>query len=405
MASSYYARNGYHYDTSSSASSRDPNDDFDSAYTATEGTLDSPIYSPPPILPSALPLSIERIGAGSISSVWSSQHPSLSKFVIKREDVPGQGSLENEFATNQHVVAALVQYGNQVSAPKFSIPISFHYFAAGENVSDLLIPRFPPLYGDCNSLVSEKIPGWSFFARYELVETFVPPGIQDTVRNDSRNQHCLVRPYLGRRKTDLEDPSTRGEVGPHLLPPPRFFTLRNMVLHVDQFEMLDLEVTRYTVAMAEALAFLLWSARIDAEGVEFVLAHPRPFGNFVSLQPEAEIIHSNRMGDHVLWVLDFDRCRRLSMDARGVIHAAECFLRNDPYFPRPRRENVRDQTLWSIFRDRFLFESERILADENDLVRELPWLFMKRISDEVLRRSQQPTLTEMRYPRMNGTAH
>lgn len=373
-------------------------DDIDSLYLPSPITMVSPLS-----LPSTPPARLERIGAGSTGSVWSTRHGFISKLVIKREDGLEIGSLEDEYNTNQDVIAALVEYADKALEVRFSIPMSFGYLEAEDESWDDFLPKFPPLLGRCNSLISERIPHFDFFARYELTETFVPAQHQDAVRDDPRSEHCLVRPYLGRRKTDLERPSPPDEeVPPARLPPPRFFSLRNMVLHIDEIEKLNLSVPRYAVAMADALAFLFWSAKVDAEGVEFVLAPPRPLCTSLAGQQEAEIIHSNTMGDHVLWLLDFDRCQQLAMDARGMDHAVDCFLRNDPYFPRPRRRDVQDQVLWSIFRDRFLFESERILENETEQVQDLPRLFVEKLSAEVRRRLILPIYQGIQYPRVNG---
>ena len=376
----------------------DDDDDIDSLYLPSPITIASPLRPP-----STPPARLERIGAGSTGSVWSTRHGFISKLVIKRQDGLEIGSLEDEYDTNGDVIAALVEYADQAPAVRFSIPISFVYLDAEDDSWADFLPKFPTLLGRCNSLISERIPHFGFFARYELTETFVPAQHQDAVREDPRSEHCLVRLYLGRRKTDLERPSPPDEeVPPGRLPPPRFFSLRNMVLHIDKIERLDLSVPRYAVVMAEALAFLLWSAKVDAEGVEFVLAPPRPLCTSRAGQREAEIIHSNTMGDHVLWLLDFDCCQQLAMDASGMDHAVDCFLRNDPYFPRPRRRDVQDRVLWSIFRDRFLFESERILENESEQVQDLPRLFMEKLSAEVWRRSLLPSYQGMQYPRVNG---
>ena len=74
----------------------------------------------------------------------------------------------------------------------------------------------------------------------------------------------------------------------------------------------------------------------------------------------------------MMWVLDFDCCRRMEMDEDGVKRAARAFVRNDPYFPRTGRENPDDGALWDVFEERFLERSAEILEGEGEEVRRLP---------------------------------
>lgn len=160
--------------------------------------------------------------------------------------------------------------------------------------------------------------------------------------------------------------------------------MRNMVLHIEELEALGLEMSFYVVGMAEALAFLLWEAQVDAEGVEFVLAPSRvtaggwPRGSLV--QPEAEGPRKEFLGDHVLWMVDFDKCKRLKMRKGAVRRAAAAFLRNDPYFPRPGRAEDKDQVVWCMFRDQFLKYSEKMLGGRSKYVQRLPYLFVEEVA-------------------------
>ena len=73
------------------------------------------------------------------------------------------------------------------------------------------------------------------------------------------------------------------------------------------------------------------------------------------------------------------------MDMEGVEHAAEKFVKNDPYYPRPSK-NERDMLLWKIFKRRFLRTSEAILLGEKTsegLGRsQFPGLLIKRIEEK-----------------------
>lgn len=118
----------------------------------------------------------------------------------------------------------------------------------------------------------------------------------------------------------------------------------------------------YARVMAETLAVLYWVAHIDGSDVEFVLAPER--------QGETgRVVESGVLGEHTVWLLDFDCCRDMSQDEAGVEQAVAAFYKNDPFFSRPGRENERDRLLWKTFRERFLEASGQILGSETSLAR------------------------------------
>ena len=80
--------------------------------------------------------------------------------------------------------------------------------------------------------------------------------------------------------------------------------------------------------MAEALAIMHWICEIDGNDVEFVLAPP---------DPQAKGTTSNCLGEHSVWMLDFDLCRMMTMDEWGVKQAVVAFWRNDSFYPRHRK--------------------------------------------------------------------
>lgn len=61
-----------------------------------------------------------------------------------------------------------------------------------------------------------------------------------------------------------------------------------------------------------------------------------------------------------MWILDFDCCRHMPLDEEGVKQAVDAFYKNDPYKPRPGRDN--DRTLWIEFKNRFIEASLAILV-------------------------------------------
>jgi hypothetical protein len=92
-------------------------------------------------------------------------------------------------------------------------------------------------------------------------------------------------------------------------------------------EDLGVDIVLYTAMIADALAALYCYAAIDANDVEFVLALSRL--EFTRLFP------LNAFEDHTLWVFDFDCCKHMSMDEKGVNQAIAAFFKNDLFYPRP----------------------------------------------------------------------
>lgn len=129
------------------------------------------------------------------------------------------------------------------------------------------------------------------------------------------------------------------------------------------------------MAMAEALAFMHWAAEVDANDVEFVLAGPSTHSkalNGISAPATA-------LGEHEMWVLDFDCCRTMSMDELGVANAALAFLRNDPYCPRPSK-SPEDEQLWRLFRAKYLEASNNVVKEGSR--KDLPALFVQMVEEQ-----------------------
>ncbi|CAG9944077.1 unnamed protein product [Clonostachys rosea f. rosea IK726] len=173
-------------------------------------------------------------------------------------------------------------------------------------------------------MLAEKIQPVSIRARRALIENYCPDELRGQILNGKENHHCLVRVYLGRkRRLNPEQRQTR------------FFSLRNFPLHINQAEEMALPCESYAKAMAEALATLHWKVRTDAADVEFVLGSPRA-------DPEA---NNSALGDHPLWMLDFDCSRPITADDSGLTAIAKAFWGNDPYYPRPHSTDGRSQKL------------------------------------------------------------
>ncbi|KAK5996374.1 hypothetical protein PT974_01708 [Cladobotryum mycophilum] len=237
----------------------------------------------------------------------------------------------------------------------FNIPESIG-FLDSQNVEawSRILPRLPGGYAPCNAIISEKIMPVNLSVRKLLVQKFIPGVDAEQVLTSRNNEHCLIRPYLGRRRHRRRESQSSTDTPRRRL---QVFSLRNFPLHVDQMEEVQINPSFYAEAMADALAFLHWVAKVDGNDVEFVLAEPRS-------QPTAKTTSSSKsdvLGPHAMWVLDFDCFKDLTFDENGIGQACRCFWRNDPFYPRPGSSNTTDQWLWKIFEQRFL---EATLEDQ-----------------------------------------
>ncbi|KAK9780528.1 putative DUF3669 domain-containing protein [Seiridium cardinale] len=80
-----------------------------------------------------------------------------------------------------------------------------------------------------------------------------------------------------------------------------------------------------------------------------------------------------------LWILDFDCCKRMSMDEQGVQQGAEAFLQNDPFYPRPGKDNEEDKELWGYFRAAYEEASSFISQTDSQVSERRPRLLMDTI--------------------------
>ncbi|KAJ8112296.1 hypothetical protein OPT61_g5303 [Boeremia exigua] len=213
----------------------------------------------------------------------------------------------------------------------------------------------PPTSGTDKALISERIPKVPRAISDKIVDLFCAGNnsLADFVKHNPDDDYCLIRPYLGRRRRHHQGGRSSSRF--------QRFSLRNVPLHVDQMEALGLDTRAYATAMADALALMHWGAQIDANDVEFVLAPPR-----ASETLSTAAFRSDYLGTHSMWILDFDCCRPLSMDEAGVEQACAAFFKNDPFYPRPGSDEAADEELWTVFRQRVLRTSRRILEQKSE---------------------------------------
>lgn len=338
---------------------------------------------------------LDRIGYGSCGSVWadSSRFPDIDKctttstVVLKRADGLPDRSIENEAKMHKHILSSIGPF-----SINFSIPKHVAFLEPGSSEWTNILPRLPADARPCQALISERILPMPRRIRRLMVQEFWngPANMIDAVIDDKRNEHCLIRPYLGRRRMDSNTSGRKSML--------KSISLRNYPLYIDQMEALGLPAHKYARAMADGLAFLLWVAEIDACDVEFVLARPRPRplsghdddgtctpDTFTSDNLTSDTFTSGPLGVHSLWILDFDCCKKLPMTSEGVKIAAERFWRNDPFYPNPNAKCQQDAALWDGFKHRFLKTSAEIMASKgsDERTRELPGQLIARIVDTV----------------------
>jgi hypothetical protein len=314
------------------------------------------------------------IGKGFCGSVWSlegSHDGNDQNIAIKREDGGPGRSVTNDYNMQLQVLHSALR---DPPFMPFSIPQSHQMIDFSDPWWNSNLHRFPPGYSACRALISERIPKVPRSISDKIVDLFCPNNttLSDFVKRNPDDDACLIRPYLGRRRRHAQDGKSKSRF--------QRFSLRNVPLHVDQMEVLDLDVKSYAKTMAEALALMHWGAGIDANDVEFVLAPPRvKYAQSCTFQ-------SDYLGPHCMWILDFDCCRPMEMDEAGVEQACAAFWKNDPFYPRPGTGEVADEELWKVFKKKFLESSRRIMRDASRDKWYLAEFMMENITQEGLAR-------------------
>lgn len=309
---------------------------------------------------------LHTIGQGACGTVWAA---SENGPVYKREDGGPGRSLKNDFEMHCRIIQSFLLF-KETHPNNLPIKVSIpHRFikATDQGWWSTNQQKFPPGHTPCNMIHSQRIPPFSQNIRQVLIDNYCPPKIVSKIITSQPDKDCLIRPYLGRRRTKRHTTTSRFTA----------FSLRNFPLHLDQLESLGIStvgINKYAQTMAETLAVMHWIAEIDGNDIEFVLApHSPSEGQTGAFDDEAD---SHPLGKHSMWVLDFDLCRNITMDAKGVEQCVAAFWGNDPYYPRPER----DRELWRVFREYYLRISDTcsagLEAQEREKRRVLAWNFI-----------------------------
>lgn len=310
--------------------------------------------------------SYRKIGQGFCGTVWAFD-VSEDTVAIKREDGAPSRFVHNDLIMHRKAfeVLSTSEYflprkGPATIPPNVhaAIPRCHEYITNDSSWWNHHLSRFPANFSPCNALITDRIPAVPKEAGLTLIDRYCPDIAKNIVKASDADRDCLVRIYLGRRR--IRSTHDHDSARPSRL---SAFSLRNYPLHINQMEELGFEITtmqQYAEVMANTLARLYWVAHIDANDVEFVLAPLRKDSPADTIKFSSEFL-----GEHTLWILDFDCCREMAQDRSGVEQAVSAFYRNDPYFPRPGRANEEDKALWNTFKERFLATSQKILGDSD----------------------------------------
>ncbi|KJK62569.1 Zinc finger protein [Aspergillus parasiticus SU-1] len=281
-----------------------------------------------------------RIGAGFCGTVWAT---SLDGPAIKREDGGPSRSLANDYAMHKRALDALSKLSSKKTSnrddliqPQVRIPQCYSFLTPQDTWWGENLTRFPLGYSPCNAISSERTPPLPENVRALIVEKYCPPEIKNQILSSGNNRACLIRPYIGRKRTYGTAVNAKSKF--------RGFSLQNYTLHLNQMVELGIpsdHIECYASMMGEALATLHWLGEIDGNDVEFVLAPPPRHDSRITAM-------TNVLGKHTLWMIDFDLCRSMTMDLEGVEQAVNAFRRNDPFYPRPHTDH------WIAFGQQYL---------------------------------------------------
>ncbi|CAG8888082.1 unnamed protein product [Penicillium egyptiacum] len=170
---------------------------------------------------------LHTIGRGACGTLWASE----TGPAYKREDGNPTRSLQNDFEMHNRVLESRRTLMNLKKSSQVQIQIpSCHNFFEPENKEwwATNLERFPQRYTPCNMIEAQRIPPLGESTRHLLIQTFCPDEIRQKIINSEPDRDCLIRPYLGRRRTHTRDSKTFSRF--------KAFSLRNYPLHEDQLD-------------------------------------------------------------------------------------------------------------------------------------------------------------------------
>lgn len=292
--------------------------------------------------------------------------------VIKKAIKTVDDDLHNDYVSHLAIEASFDTLADTFGSLP-CLPRVYHFISARDpSWWENNMHRFPKQNATRDNLLfSERIPPAPAIVRDALVDEYcLQEPLKVRAKADKANGDCLIRIYLGRKR----ERRTSGA------PQRFFFALRNFKMDLQRLIDLGIETTQYARSMAIALAVMHWHSRLNARDVEFVLGG-QPAKTHYPKTTTTKITNNNPSSPTTpnggarkavsLWLLDFNQCREISMDHKGVDEAVDAFCVNDPYYPRPSV----DEQLWIVFRDQYLSASA-VIMDGTDHS-SLPGLFVQ----------------------------
>ncbi|KAF9697645.1 hypothetical protein EKO04_003985 [Ascochyta lentis] len=306
---------------------------------------------------------LTSIGSGQCGTVYALNDTNM---VLKLPNTPSKADqFSNDFKCHQAVYDALSQAPRAprnriyVPAPKmWIIPESQHFWIS--NAVSFAVAVKVPDYG----LISERIISVTLPVRAGLVDTFAPPLIRSSKIRflaTPQQKDCLVRIYLGRQSNKNE-----------AIPPHSFRLL-----------------------MAQTLAYMHWSAGVDANDVEFVLGSspvvcwlPSRREVLAADKESAGVLFSSDLHHRgmSIWLLDFNMCRLFDKDPAGLKKLVRGLWFNDSYYPRPCAVHPKDKALCKAFSECYLQTSAELGE------KEMSQAFIKAVEDEGKKRLSSNSL-------------
>ncbi|KAF4998195.1 hypothetical protein FDECE_11836 [Fusarium decemcellulare] len=313
-----------------------------------------------------------KVGAGACGAIFAQDGKSTVMKLAKSSD---RDDLWNDFL--MHKLIAEKFKVHKVTTVK--IPACFGFIPKDrcdfwEKNQALIQAAEEVCHLPTHVLCSERILPLPEITRHLLIERFCSRAGKPKARADPANQDCLVRVYLG---------SLKGRSGG------MFFSLRNFKIHLNQLDELGMNASGIASSMGTSLAVMHWAAQTDARDVEFAL------GSVTEVLPSMTAAEAARLPPNswtgppndnledfhrrktVLWLLDFNQVRPITMDADGVAQAVEAFKINDPYYPRPLSEPPVAKALWDRFADSYLATAQSVLQNQPSQVQKLPQQFLQ----------------------------
>ncbi|KAJ5888170.1 hypothetical protein N7495_008211 [Penicillium taxi] len=151
-----------------------------------------------------------------------------------------------------------------------------------------------------------SIPRVPYSSREALIRLYFPKKLSYSALQTPYNNACIIRLYLGQRRTERELPNLA-------------LNLEKFPLYLDQVEELQLDAAEFSKEMAVGLAIIHWEACMDGMDVEFVLGSEASFSdlplvleNFKGVEPFKIPSRDFERRQIHLWMLDFDKAGKLN---------------------------------------------------------------------------------------------